>query len=193
VHANPDDMGRLIGRRGRVIQAMRQLTRAAGAAEGVRATVDVAGARATDADEAPSRLEIGRVGSHGLRGRVTVMLVTDAETDGSGTVLHADDRELVVEAARPLRDGWVVRFAGVTTRWRRVAQSGAAPSRGGCRRLWAHDLVGCAVVGATRGSAVTAVQATHGCRADSGVLVPCLRRRPRLMRRVALPEGLLDL
>ena len=42
VHANPDDMGRLIGRRGRVVQAMRQLTRAASAAEGVRATVDVA-------------------------------------------------------------------------------------------------------------------------------------------------------
>jgi uncharacterized protein len=42
VHANPDDMGRLIGRRGRVIQAMRQVTRAAGAAEGIRATVDVA-------------------------------------------------------------------------------------------------------------------------------------------------------
>ena len=42
VHANPDDMGRLIGRRGRVIQALRQVTRAAGATEGVRATVDVA-------------------------------------------------------------------------------------------------------------------------------------------------------
>ena len=42
VHANPDDMGRLIGRRGRVIQAMRQVARAAGAAEGVKATVDVA-------------------------------------------------------------------------------------------------------------------------------------------------------
>jgi predicted RNA-binding protein YlqC (UPF0109 family) len=42
VHASPSDMGRLIGRRGRVVQAMRQLTRAAGAAEGVRATVDVA-------------------------------------------------------------------------------------------------------------------------------------------------------
>jgi uncharacterized protein len=42
VHANPDDMGRLIGRRGRVIQALRQVTRAAGAAEGVKATVDVA-------------------------------------------------------------------------------------------------------------------------------------------------------
>ena len=42
VHASPDDLGRLIGRRGRVIQALRQVTRAAGASEGVRATVDVA-------------------------------------------------------------------------------------------------------------------------------------------------------
>jgi predicted RNA-binding protein YlqC (UPF0109 family) len=42
VHASPSDMGRLIGRRGRVIQALRQLTRAAGASEGVKATVDVA-------------------------------------------------------------------------------------------------------------------------------------------------------
>jgi uncharacterized protein len=42
VHANPDDMGRLIGRRGRVIQALRQVARAAGATEGVKATVDVA-------------------------------------------------------------------------------------------------------------------------------------------------------
>jgi uncharacterized protein len=41
VHANPDDMGRLIGRRGRVIQALRQLTRAAGTADGVRANVDI--------------------------------------------------------------------------------------------------------------------------------------------------------
>jgi predicted RNA-binding protein YlqC (UPF0109 family) len=42
VHASPSDMGRLIGRRGRVIQALRQLTRAAGASEGVKATVDIA-------------------------------------------------------------------------------------------------------------------------------------------------------
>jgi predicted RNA-binding protein YlqC (UPF0109 family) len=42
VHANPSDMGRLIGRRGRVIQAIRQVTRAAGAMEGVKAGVDVA-------------------------------------------------------------------------------------------------------------------------------------------------------
>jgi predicted RNA-binding protein YlqC (UPF0109 family) len=41
VHANPSDMGRLIGKRGRVIQALRQLVRAAGTADGVRANVDI--------------------------------------------------------------------------------------------------------------------------------------------------------
>ena len=41
VHADPTDMGRLIGKRGRVIQALRQVTRAAGAAEGIKVTVDV--------------------------------------------------------------------------------------------------------------------------------------------------------
>jgi predicted RNA-binding protein YlqC (UPF0109 family) len=35
IAADPDDMGRLIGKRGRVIQAMRQVARAAGAADGV--------------------------------------------------------------------------------------------------------------------------------------------------------------
>jgi len=42
IHASPGDLGRIIGKRGRVIQAMRQLARAAGSAEGVRVTVDVA-------------------------------------------------------------------------------------------------------------------------------------------------------
>ena len=42
VHASSGDMGRLIGRRGRVIQAIRQVTRAAGASEGVKVGVDVA-------------------------------------------------------------------------------------------------------------------------------------------------------
>jgi uncharacterized protein len=42
VHASQGDMGRLIGKRGRVIQAVRQLARAAAASEGTRATVDVA-------------------------------------------------------------------------------------------------------------------------------------------------------
>lgn len=41
IHTSPSDMGRLIGKRGRVIQALRQLVRAAGASEGVKASVDV--------------------------------------------------------------------------------------------------------------------------------------------------------
>ncbi len=41
IRTSPDDMGRLIGRRGRVIQALRQVVRAAGTADGVKANVDV--------------------------------------------------------------------------------------------------------------------------------------------------------
>ena len=41
VHADQGDMGRLIGRRGRVIQALRQLVRAAGTADGVKANIDI--------------------------------------------------------------------------------------------------------------------------------------------------------
>lgn len=42
IHASPQDLGRLIGRRGRVIQAVRQVARAAGAADGARVNVEVA-------------------------------------------------------------------------------------------------------------------------------------------------------
>jgi predicted RNA-binding protein YlqC (UPF0109 family) len=42
VHASPGDLGRIIGKRGRVIQAIRQVARAAGSTEDVRVTVDVA-------------------------------------------------------------------------------------------------------------------------------------------------------
>jgi uncharacterized protein len=42
VHAGPGDVGRLIGKRGRVIQAIRQVALSAAASEGVRASVDVA-------------------------------------------------------------------------------------------------------------------------------------------------------
>lgn len=40
LHADSSDMGRIIGRRGRTIQALRQVVRAAGAAEGVDVTID---------------------------------------------------------------------------------------------------------------------------------------------------------
>jgi len=41
LHVAPGDMGRVIGKHGRVAQAIRQVVRAAGAREGVRATVDI--------------------------------------------------------------------------------------------------------------------------------------------------------
>jgi uncharacterized protein len=41
VHVAPDDMGRVIGRRGRVAQAIRTVVAAAGARDGVRTNVDI--------------------------------------------------------------------------------------------------------------------------------------------------------
>lgn len=41
VHAAPDDLGRLIGRRGRVAQALRTVVRAAGSRDRVAATVEI--------------------------------------------------------------------------------------------------------------------------------------------------------
>ena len=41
LHVAPDDMGKIIGKRGRVAQAIRTMVRAAGAREGVEASVDI--------------------------------------------------------------------------------------------------------------------------------------------------------
>ena len=41
LHVAPDDMGKVIGKRGRVAQAIRTVVRAAGAKEGVDAIVDI--------------------------------------------------------------------------------------------------------------------------------------------------------
>ena len=41
LHVSPGDMGKVIGRRGRVAQALRQVVAAAGTKEGVRASLDI--------------------------------------------------------------------------------------------------------------------------------------------------------
>jgi uncharacterized protein len=41
LHVAPDDVGKVIGRRGRVAQAIRSVVRAAGAKEGVEVSVDI--------------------------------------------------------------------------------------------------------------------------------------------------------
>lgn len=42
LHVNPEDMGRVIGRSGRIARAVRQVTRAAAARSGVHAIVEIA-------------------------------------------------------------------------------------------------------------------------------------------------------
>ena len=42
LHVSPDDMGRVIGRRGRTAQAIRTLVNVAGAKDGIAASVDIA-------------------------------------------------------------------------------------------------------------------------------------------------------
>lgn len=42
VHVAPEDMGRIIGRRGRIAQAIRTVVAAAGARDGVQTNVDIA-------------------------------------------------------------------------------------------------------------------------------------------------------
>lgn len=41
IHVDPEDMGRVIGRRGRVAQAIRTVVAAAGARDGVQTSVDI--------------------------------------------------------------------------------------------------------------------------------------------------------
>lgn len=41
LHVAPADMGKVIGRRGRIAQALRQVVAAAGSCEGVRASLDI--------------------------------------------------------------------------------------------------------------------------------------------------------
>ena len=104
VHASPSDMGRLIGRRGRVVQAMRQLTRAASASEGVRATVDVA--------ESTHRARGRAAAPRGRPGRTPPW----ADRRGRGHV-QLQPRRAPRRRCRPLRRGPAPRRGG-----------GAAPS-----------------------------------------------------------------
>ena len=76
----------------------------------------------------PVRLEVGRIGrAHGLRGEVLVTLTSDrAERLAPGATLDTDDRELVVETARPHQHRHLVRFVGVDDRTAAEHLQGAA-------------------------------------------------------------------
>jgi 16S rRNA processing protein RimM len=158
------------------------------------------------ADDREQRLEVGRIGRpHGLKGDVTVVMVSDrAERTDPGAVLHADDRELVVEHARPRREGWVIHFEGVDDVDAAEALRGtvltAPPLEHDDDAIWVHELVGCAVVdrAGTPLGQVVSVEANpaHDLLVlDGGALVPMpfvVEHSPGHVV-VDPPDGLLDL
>jgi 16S rRNA processing protein RimM len=153
-----------------------------------------------------ARLEVGRVGrAHGLKGDVTVTLTSDrSERLDRGSVLFADDRELVVAGARRQSGRWVVRFEGVDGRnaaeaLRNVVLTAEPldPSEG---ELWVHELVGARVrdaAGAELGVvvAVEANPASDLLVLEDDVLIPMTFVVEHGDGTVVVdpPEGLLDL
>lgn len=154
---------------------------------------------------AQALLEVGRVARpHGLRGEVVVRLVTDRlERLAEGSVLRTDRGDLVVAAARPHHDRWIVRFEGVASRDAAEALRGAvlrAEPLDEPGELWVHELVGSEVLtvdgrAAGRCVAVVANPASDLMELEGGTLVPVAfvvsRERGRV--RIDPPEGLLEL
>jgi 16S rRNA processing protein RimM len=154
----------------------------------------------------PARVEVGRVGrAHGVRGEVSVSLLTNRpERVAPGAVLYADDRRLVVTAARPHQARWVVRFHGVADRTQAEALTGTvltaertddAPDG----EVWLDALIGAEVRDRSgrRVGVVAAIEANpaHDLLVlDGGGLVPVVfvvDYGPDAVV-VDVPEGLLD-
>ena len=156
---------------------------------------------------AAAGLELGSIGRpHGVHGEVTVMLRTDRpERTAPGAVLYANDRELVVESARPHQGRWLIRFEGVADRdaaeeLRGATLTGEPLDDPGEGKVWVHELVG-AEARDLHGNAlgqVTAVEVNpaHDLLVlDGGTLVPIVfvvDQQPGIVI-VDVPDGLLDL
>jgi 16S rRNA processing protein RimM len=141
---------------------------------------------------------------HGLRGEVTVVMLTEREERTEpGAQLYADDRVVEVQTARRQRQGWIIGFAGVddvdAAEELRGAILYADPLPANEEELWAHDLVGCEVqdrAGRSFGK-VTAIEANpaHDLLVlDDGRLVPMPFVVEHRSRHVVIdpPAGLLD-
>ena len=157
------------------------------------------------------RLVVGRVGrAHGLRGEVAVRFSSNRpERSAPGSVLYADERELVIDAARPHQGRMLVHFRGIDDRTAAEALQGlelsGAPLTGAEAaldddELWVHEVVGAevrdrngAVVG--RVVAVEANPAHDLLVLDGGALVPMVFVVEQREGAVVIdpPDGLLDL
>lgn len=153
----------------------------------------------------PPRLEVGRIDrAHGLRGEVVVTLVTNrVERVAPGAVLYAHERPLEVVRSSPMKERFVVQFAGVDSREAADALHGLVLSADPIDdpgELWVHDLIGALVVdqnGVERGR-VTTIEANPASDllvTDSGALVPArfivsVQANERV--EVDVPEGLFE-
>ncbi|HEV2311213.1 MAG TPA: ribosome maturation factor RimM [Acidimicrobiia bacterium] len=156
---------------------------------------------------APQRLEVGRVGRpHGLTGEVTVTFSTNREERHEvGAVLYADDRRLVVTAARPHQHRWLLRFEGVTDRDEAIRLRGARlradplEAEDDPDEWWVHELIGAEVVDRAgrphgRVASVEANPAHDLLVLDGGALVPVVFIVEHGAGRVVVdpPVGLLE-
>jgi 16S rRNA processing protein RimM len=157
------------------------------------------------------RLVVGRVGrAHGLRGEVAVRFSSNRpERAAPGSVLYADERELVIDAARPHQGRMLVHFRGIDDRTAAEALQGlelsGAPLTGAEAaldddELWVHEVVGAEVrdrsgVVVGRVVAVEANPAHDLLVLDGGALVPMVFVVEQGEGAVVIdpPDGLLDL
>jgi 16S rRNA processing protein RimM len=151
-------------------------------------------------------LEVGRVvKAHGLRGEVVVGLVSDYPDVrlAPGSHLWADEREVVVAAARPHQGRWLVQFEGVLDRTAAEALAGrplVAEALDDPEAIWVHELIGSMVVeegtGIERGRVVSVLAnpAHELLELDSGALVPIVfvQSCEDGVTVVAVPEGLFE-
>ncbi len=150
-------------------------------------------------------LEVGRITKpHGLRGEVVVKLLTDRSGRlDPGAVLSTPRGDLVVRAARPHQDRWIVAFEGRTTREQADELRGTvlrAEAADDPDELWVHQLIGAAVVttaGDTVGrcTGVIANPAADLIELDGGALVPVVFVVDHSPETVVIdpPDGLFDL
>jgi 16S rRNA processing protein RimM len=149
-------------------------------------------------------LEVGQITKpHGLRGEVVVKLTTNREERvEKGTVLSTRKGDLTIDHSRPHQNGWIVGFAGVTTREQAEALHGLVLSAEPLDvpgELWVHELMGSEVydtAGALLGTctAVEANPASDLIVLDGGGLIPLVfvvDHRPGRTT-VDPPPGLLD-
>ena len=150
-------------------------------------------------------LEIGTIGrAHGTSGEVVVRLITNrVERLNPGSTLVSPLGDLVVAAARPHQDRWLVKFGGIETRTEAESLRGLilqAPPLDDADGLWVHELIGSTVQefdGTERGTvvAVVANPASDLLELDSGHLIPLtfVTEFEAKLVTVEVPDGLFDL